>query len=70
MMMCVCETEIQAGRQMERVREGGRVRKKTEGGLFREEDREREKIYIYIYIHLFHFMRKKYCFQSCSKNYD
>lgn len=45
--MCVCETEIQAGRQMERVREGGRVRKKTEGGLFREEDREREKIYIY-----------------------
>ena len=45
--MCVREKEIQAGRQMERVREVGRVRKKTEGGLFREEDRERKYIYIY-----------------------
>ena len=45
--MCLREKEIQAGRQMERVREAGRVRKKTEGGLFREEDRERKYIYIY-----------------------
>lgn len=49
--MCVREKEIQAGRQMERVREGGRVRKKTEGGLFREEDRERKYIYILVSFH-------------------
>lgn len=47
--MCVREKEIQGGRQMERVREGGRVRKKTEGGLFREEDRE--NIYILVSFH-------------------
>lgn len=44
--MCVREKKIQADRQTERVREG-RVRKKTEGGLFIQEDREREKIHIY-----------------------
>jgi len=53
--MCVREKKIQADRQTERVREG-RVRKKTEGGLFIQEDREREKIHIYT------------CFISWGKN--
>ena len=66
----MCERERY--RQTDRLRvseKGERVKKKMEGGLFIEEDRERKYIYIYIYI-LVSFHGEKYCFQSCSKNYD
>ena len=48
----MCERERY--RQTDRLRvseKGERVKKKMEGGLFIEEDRERKYIYIYIYIY-------------------
>lgn len=64
--MCVRKKKIQADRQTERVREGESEKEDGRWSLHRGRQRKRENTYKY----LFHFMGKKYFFQSCSKNYN